>query len=164
VTDLTQTQLLSGATLFLFGVLISISVVDSKRMIIPNTLNAGLALSGFLVSVFVLQSSFLSVIFQTTTVFFSFLGIAKFYAYLRNTHGLGGGDVKFISAATCWVGVLGLPWTLLIASLSGLTFALISHLMGNRLGVGQRLAFGPHLALGLFATWMMRDAIFNFPA
>lgn len=163
MTGFSQSQWLNSATVFLFALLLCICVIDLKRMIIPNVLNAGLALSGLLISVLILQNGFFSVVLQAIAMFALFLGIAKFYVHLRNTQGLGGGDVKFLCAATCWVGVLGLPWTLLIASLSGLTFALISHQMGKKMKAGQRLAFGPHLSLGLFVTWVMRDAIFNFP-
>ena len=154
---------LNAATVLLLVLLFSISWIDFKHMIIPNILNAALALSGMFVSVLILQNSLLSVMLQSAAVVVFFWAIAQLYIRFRKAHGLGGGDVKFLGAAACWVGILGLPWTLLIACLSGLTFVLCAHLMGHKLKAGQRLAFGPHLSFGLFATWMMRDAIFNFP-
>lgn len=161
---LSQTQWLNGATVLLLFLLLAISWIDFKHIIIPNGLNAALAVAGILVSVLILQNAFLSVVLQSVTGIVLFLGVAQLYSRFRKVDGLGGGDVKFLGAATCWVGLLGLPWTLLIASLSGLTFAVCGHLMGRRLKAAQPLAFGPHLSLGLFVTWMMRDAIFNFAA
>lgn len=155
---------LNAATVLLLILLLSISWIDFRHMIIPNILNAGLALSGIFVSVLILQNSILSVMLQSAAVVVFFWAIAQLYIWFRKALGLGGGDVKFLGAAACWVGILGLPWALLIACLSGLTFVLCGHLMGYKLRAEQRLAFGPHLSLGLFATWMMRDAIFNFPA
>lgn len=160
---LSQTQWLNSATVLLVLLLVAISWIDLQHMIIPNVLNATLAITGILVSVLSLHTAFLSIVLQSVSVVALFWRIAQLYSHFRKVDGLGGGDIKFLGAATCWVGAFGLPWALLIASLSGLTLALCRHLMGHRLKAAQRLAFGPHLSLGLFVTWMMRDAIFNFP-
>jgi leader peptidase (prepilin peptidase) / N-methyltransferase len=155
---------LQFATGLLGFLLLLISWIDYWKMIIPNVLNLALAMSGIFISVNFLNCTLLSILFQGACAFILFLTFGQLYFQSRNVSGLGGGDIKFLSAATCWVGLWGLPWTVLIASFSGLTWALISHFGGRRMVAKQRLAFGPHLSLGLLITWMMRDAVFNFPA
>lgn len=142
--------------------LLTISFIDYRQMIIPNGLNFLLAASGIFTTSRVLENSIVNVLTQATVVLILMSALAKTYAHLRKVSGLGGGDIKFLGAATCWVGLLGLPWTLLIASLSGLTFVTISFLMGY-FQKRQRVAFGPHLCLGLFIAWVLRDELFNYP-
>jgi leader peptidase (prepilin peptidase) / N-methyltransferase len=138
--------------------------IDVRRMIIPDWLNASLALSGACVGVWFFNTAVLSVLAQTLLIYSLFWLGERLYFSLRKVAGLGGGDVKLLAAASCWVGLLGLPWVVLIAAVSGLTFVLISHLIGRGIEAGQRLAFGPHVSLGLFVTWMFRDVLFNFTA
>lgn len=152
---------LAFASLFLAGLLGTISWIDFRQMIIPDLLNLALATSGVVVSILLLENSLLSILLQSAAVFAAMWGLASGYERFRKISGLGGGDIKFLSAATCWVSLLGLPWVLLLGSLSALSFAAVSHLLGH-FKAGQRLAFGPHLSLGLFATWMLRDELFNF--
>ena len=59
------------------------------------------------------------------------------------------GDVKFIGAASIWIGFVGLPMMILIASVSGLTLVLLRNLVGYPTSQTTRLPFGPHLAVGL---------------
>ena len=59
------------------------------------------------------------------------------------------GDIKFLSAAAMWIGLAGLPSVILIASASALLFLLMRSLAGTAITNDTRLAFGPHLAIGL---------------
>ncbi len=157
-----QSFWLGSASTTLGIILLSVSWIDQRKMIIPDSLNAALALAGVVVSLFLLHNTWFNILLQCGSVYMLFWVFAKLYSQLRKRNGLGGGDIKFLAAATSWVGIVGLPWTLLIASLSGLTFVLFSHLMGHHAQAGQRIAFGPHLSVGLFLTWMFSDAIFTF--
>jgi leader peptidase (prepilin peptidase)/N-methyltransferase len=78
---------------------------------------------------------------------------ASFY-WRRGYAGLGGGDIKFAGAAGFWVGWQGIPWLLLMASLSGLVFALIALERHSQNNLKRRLPFGPFLCGGTFAIWM----------
>lgn len=88
-----------------------------------------------------------------------FLLIARGYSALRKRQGIGAGDIKFLGAAAIWVGLLGMPWVILFASMSGLVFAVVASLRGGAMMPESRLAFGPHLSLGLMLTWLLRDMI-----
>jgi len=83
------------------------------------------------------------------------VGTALAWAYrrFRGRTGLGGGDIKLLAAGAVWVGVLGMPWVLLIGSLSALAVAMGTQLAGKPVTATTRLAFGPHLALGLLVVW-----------
>jgi leader peptidase (prepilin peptidase)/N-methyltransferase len=147
----------------LLALLVLVSWTDSQYLVITNRLNFLLAAAGTSVSTLILKTSVEFVLLQALIAFGFFWLLSFTYSRLRRTQGLGGGDVKFLGAAATWVGLAGLPWTVLIASLSGLTFAIIRHLMGHDISASKRLAFGPHLSLGLLLTWLMRDEWIIFP-
>jgi len=69
--------------------------------------------------------------------------------------GIGFGDLKLAAANGAWLGVEGLPWALLVASLAACVAALYGRVSG-RLKRFEALAFGPYLAIGgilvLFCT------------
>lgn len=69
--------------------------------------------------------------------------LATGFRLLRGHEGLGLGDVKLVSMAGLWIGWEPLPWLLMIASAS----AILLHLALFRGAAGQRLAFGPALAI-----------------
>jgi leader peptidase (prepilin peptidase) / N-methyltransferase len=148
------------ASLILLFQLLIVCWIDMRHLMIPNWLNLSLAVTGLTVSTQLLGVPFYLAFIQGVVVFGVFWLLSYGYFQLRGRQGLGGGDVKFIAAASFWVGIVGLPWTILIASISGLALVVILHLMGHGTAANQRLAFGPHLALGLFGTWMFRDTFF----
>jgi leader peptidase (prepilin peptidase) / N-methyltransferase len=80
------------------------------------------------------------------------------YLHMRKRDGLGLGDVKFAAAVGAWVGPLGLPYLVLIASVSGLAFAILLHLFRGTSGFSERIAFGPHLVLGLLVCVALQHA------
>jgi len=136
-----------------------ISWIDFRRHTIPNLLNLSLACSGLAFSVAGQDRALLNVLLAVglTAVIFLFLGLI--YKALRKRRGFGGGDIKFLAAAAAWTGLLGVPWIVLIASISGLAFAIFASLHGRAMKADTRIAFGPHLSLGLLITWLLRDVI-----
>lgn len=131
----------------------AVALIDLRHGIIPDGLNLAIAALG-LANV---------VITEGTTAAFSALGIAvlvgvlffllqRLYFVLRNVDGLGLGDVKFLAAATIWVGALGVPTLLLIAALAALGVAAGLQLAGHAMKRQTSIPFGPFLALGLLVT------------
>jgi leader peptidase (prepilin peptidase) / N-methyltransferase len=78
--------------------------------------------------------------------------LRRLYFAWRKIHGLGLGDVKFVAAATMWVGFWGTPTLILIAALAALVAAGGLQIAGHQLTRRTSLPFGPFLALGLLAT------------
>jgi leader peptidase (prepilin peptidase)/N-methyltransferase len=131
----------------------AVAVIDLRHGIIPDWLNFAIAALG-LANVVVTEGA---------TAAFSAMAIAglvgilfwllqRVYFALRHVDGLGLGDVKFLSAATIWVGVSGVPTLLLIAALAALGVAGGLQLAGHEMKRRTSMPFGPFLALGLLLT------------
>jgi leader peptidase (prepilin peptidase) / N-methyltransferase len=148
------------ATAVLISHLALVMWIDIRKRIIPNFLNASLAICGLITANWVLNRSLFETLLQAAAVYILFLLIAEAYKYIRGQSGLGGGDIKFLAAVTCWLGIIAMPWVILIASLSGLALVVITQIVGaQKFEVTQRIAFGPHLALSVLATWILRDTL-----
>jgi leader peptidase (prepilin peptidase)/N-methyltransferase len=82
--------------------------------------------------------------------------IALHYAYrwLRGRDGIGLGDAKLFGAAGAWVGWIGLPSVMLVASLSALVFAVARRRSGDGLSGSDRVPLGAFLGLGLWIVWL----------
>jgi leader peptidase (prepilin peptidase)/N-methyltransferase len=76
------------------------------------------------------------------------------YRWVRGHDGLGFGDVKFATAGVIWIGIEGVPGLLLVAVLSALASLVILKAEGLALNGKQAISFGPHLAIGLWLTWI----------
>jgi leader peptidase (prepilin peptidase)/N-methyltransferase len=65
------------------------------------------------------------------------------------------GDVKFVGAAALWVGLPMLPLMLIVAVFSAFGTILLLRRQGGELEGGDAIPFGPHLALGLWLTFLL---------
>ena len=83
-----------------------------------------------------------------------FLAVGIIFRRLRGYEGLGGGDAKLFAAAGAWVGWLGLPSVLLVASVTALGVVLVMIAAGRRGITGEEIAFGPYLCFGFWIVWL----------
>jgi leader peptidase (prepilin peptidase) / N-methyltransferase len=81
-------------------------------------------------------------------------GVAFAFARLRGREGLGRGDIKLIGALGLWVGWQGLPWVILLGSLSGLAYAAVRLMLRRPIARDEELPFGPFLALAGWLVWL----------
>lgn len=139
---------------------LAMSLIDLRRRIIPDPLNLLLLLLG--VAVAIRREPDLTVLaaclVQAGAAFGLLWGLRALYAWARGRSGLGLGDVKFIGAATAWVGLAGLPLLILIASTAALAALALAALLGRAVTRDFRLPFGPFLALGLHAALLLGHA------
>jgi leader peptidase (prepilin peptidase)/N-methyltransferase len=149
----------SAIIAFLCGVALVIAVADYCKMIIPDGINAALAGAGVYVSVFAFQQDWRWVIWSAVAVFLIFTGFAQIYQRARGVSGLGMGDIKFLTAASTWVGFTGLPWLLLFACIGGLAHVLARHFTGYEVARATRIPFGPYLSMALVLVWSLKLAI-----
>ena len=84
------------------------------------------------------------------TGFGLFWAIGQFYFVRHGQEGLGLGDAKLFAASGSWLGVGLLPYVLLVASLGGLVYALLTRRNPDR-----RVAFGPWLACAFMVVWIV---------
>ena len=130
-----------------------LALIDLRRGLIPDTLN--LAVAGLGVIKAVVDGGTMAganAIAEAIVVGAIFWLFRRLYFTLRKIQGLGLGDVKFLAAATPWVGIAGIPMLLLIAALSALLAFGSAQLAGQSLTRQTSLPFGPFLALGLLST------------
>ena len=139
--------------------LAAIAAIDFRRHIIPNALNISLALCGFTVSVFMFDRSPVRIMIESGATLAGLIAISWIYHSVRGRIGIGAGDMKLLGAAAAWVGAAGIPWIILTASISGLLFAAATSISGKDMTGETRIAFGPHLSMGLMLVWLLRDVI-----
>ena len=73
---------------------------------------------------------------------------------LRGREGIGLGDAKLMAAAGAWVSWEGLPSVLLVATLGGLTSALLQRFRKGWIRATDRVAFGAFLCVGIWLVWL----------
>ena len=131
----------------------AVAWIDLRHGIIPDWLNAAIAVLG-LIRVVVVDgpAAALTAIGMAALVGLLFWLFQRLYFRVRHVEGLGLGDVKFLAAAAIWVGIAGVPTLLLIAALAALCVAGSLQLAGHEMKRQTSIPFGPFLVLGLLLT------------
>jgi leader peptidase (prepilin peptidase)/N-methyltransferase len=149
------------AGLYLVTVLAAVCAIDARYGIIPDSLVAALAGGGLLQTYFAGQAGLLERGLEAVVVLAGATLFRASYRWTRGFDGLGFGDVKFVTAATLWIGIQGVPVLLLTAVLSALVSLLIMRGEGHDLDGQQAISFGPHLAVGLWLAWLAGPLTFS---
>lgn len=161
-----------GPALLLTWLLLALARIDWDRQILPNELNAGLAVSGALLSLAGLALPALAagngqavgLPLPLDALAGGALGYGLLFAaawgYARATgkEGMGGGDIKLLGALGIWVGPVGVPLALFLAAIGGTIIGGgILILRGRSRNVP--IPFGPFLALGGWALFLWQEPI-----
>jgi leader peptidase (prepilin peptidase)/N-methyltransferase len=145
--------LLAGSFATLCLLCASLALIDFRRGIIPDGLNLAIAGAGLAkAAVAGGATAGFAAGAEAIAVGALFWLFRRLYFALRRIQGLGLGDVKFLAAATPWVGMAAMPMLLLIAALSALLAVGGAQLAGQSLTRQTSLPFGPFLALGLVSA------------
>ncbi|AUC99063.1 hypothetical protein CWS35_36075 [Bradyrhizobium sp. SK17] len=143
------------ASLYLVSLLAAICAIDARYGIIPDSMVVAL-LAGGVVQTIAIEP--LELLWQrgagAALVLLTVYVLQAGYRRLRGHDGLGLGDVKFLGASVFWVGIESVPQLLVVAVLSAFTSLIILKLEGHELHGKQAISFGPHLAIGLWWTWV----------
>jgi len=142
------------AGVYLVTVLAAICAIDARYGIIPDSLVAALAAGGLLQTCLAGEAGLLERVLEAVAVLAVATLFRASYRWIRGFDGLGFGDVKFAAAAALWIGIQGVPVMLLVAVLSAVVSLLIMRSEGHNLHGQQAVSFGPHLAVGLWLTWV----------
>ncbi|GLH80080.1 prepilin peptidase [Bradyrhizobium sp. SSBR45G] len=130
---------------------------DLRSGLLPDWMNALLAASGFVRTVAVAdlpQALWDSA--AALAVGAALLLLRHLYELARGRQGLGLGDVKFVMAATLWVGLSGLPILLLVATTTALAAVLVLQMRGRQMTGETALPFGPFLVIGLVVVFALQ--------
>ena len=147
-----------GIVLFgaiLLALLITIAVIDLRRMIIPDGLNLGLAATGIGYQVWTLGRFPVIAVVFSLAVLSLFWVLRRWFELTRGQTGLGLGDVKMAGASVLWISPWNLALYMLITCVAALMFVLLSHFRGGALELKTKVPFGPFLGLGIFVTWIL---------
>ncbi len=142
-------------SLLLGWLLLALAAIDLKTFLLPDLLNAGVFGLGALMVWMTRPDAWMMHVAGAVIGYAVLWAVETGYRRLRGIDGLGRGDAKLLGALGMWVGALGLPPVLLIASLAGLAAALLAAWTSGRSLSGQSaIAFGPWIALGGYVVWL----------
>jgi leader peptidase (prepilin peptidase)/N-methyltransferase len=149
----------SGAAgAILAGLVVAIAVIDHRRMIIPDELNALSFIAGMVAAGVGTEAStvaILQALARASVMFVLFFGFRAVYRTLRGVEGMGFGDVKLAAVAGVWLDWASLPIAVEIAALSALAAALYARLRGNEFDARARLPFGVFFAPAIWICWAL---------
>lgn len=157
---MTPIEIVAAGTLLLL--LPPVILIDLRERRIPNLLNALLAATGLAFVMFTAPSwrAVLTALAAPLAVLTMFLALIWVMKLLRRRGTLGLGDVKFLAAASIWVGFVGTTLVFVVASLLALIFTL-ARAPWRRIDFKTAIPFGPFLAVSLalvFATSAVSSA------
>lgn len=137
-----------GQWLIWWALLLSLSLTDGAKRIIPDQLLLALA-ANRLIWFFVLREEFSSVfdILRACLVPLALLGLVLLAEKVLGREVMGGGDIKLMFVLALYLSWAQLLLTLLAGCLTGLIWAALA---GQ--GRGKALPFGPFLAIGAELT------------
>jgi leader peptidase (prepilin peptidase)/N-methyltransferase len=149
----------SAAGAILAGLMLAIAVIDHRRMIIPDELNAlafvvGLAAAGLGTEVGP-AGAIVQALVRASVMFALFFGFRAGFRALRGLEGMGLGDVKLAAVAGVWLDWASLPLAVEIAALSALAAALYARLRGEGFDPKARLPFGSFFAPAIWICWAL---------
>ncbi|UWQ12800.1 A24 family peptidase (plasmid) [Aliiroseovarius crassostreae] len=138
-----------GFSFFLFAVLISLSLTDLRRRIIPNTHILALLVGGICFSWVYDTAGIAPRMVASLGLLAAGILVAGIAARLLRREALGMGDVKLYAVAALWLGLSPMPLVLTTAS----ALALVALMFGLE-KQGAPLAFGPYLSVAIFGAWL----------
>lgn len=140
---------------WLLALLVAISAIDARFGIVPDVLVVWLAIGGFGQLAVADWWLIPMRLVDCAIVFGAAALLQAAYRAVRGYEGLGFGDVKLVTAGVLWIGLEGVPMLMMVAVASALVSLLIRRLMDGVLSRTDPIAFGPHLALGLWLAWVI---------
>jgi leader peptidase (prepilin peptidase) / N-methyltransferase len=143
----------------LAGLMLAIAVIDHRRMIIPDELNAlafaaGLAAAGLGAAEAPAVAVFEALV-RSSVMFALFFAFRAGYRRLRGRTGMGLGDVKLAAVAGVWLSWFDLPIAVNIGALSALGAVLYGRFWGDGFDPNARLPFGAFFAPAIWICWLL---------
>ena len=142
------------AGLVLFCLLAAVCAIDARFGVIPDSLVVALAIGGGLEMIATGAADPFQRVGEAGVMLVAALLFRAGYFRARGFHGLGLGDVKLAAAGVLWTGLTPVPAIIVIAALSALALVGVLRLQGHRMAGQDAIAFGPHLALGIWLAWI----------
>jgi prepilin signal peptidase PulO-like enzyme (type II secretory pathway) len=136
---------------------LALTILDSRYLLLPDSLNYSLLWSGMLFSIVTHNAE--TAIISAFVGYLSFAIINFLYKLVRKRDGIGQGDFKLLAGIAVWLSWYELPSVVLLSSIFGLCYALYLFLKHKSLNINQPIPFAPFL---LFAAWLWALYLHNF--
>ena len=151
-----------GLTALAFiALLVPLAVIDLDHQLLPDSLSLGLLWLGLLVNLMGVHAALEDAVLGAALGYLSLRAVQLLFRALRGFEGMGGGDAKLLAALGAWSGWQLLPLIAFLAASIGVVVSLIA-LAATRRGAGERVAFGPYLALAGLAALLQGEALVGF--
>ena len=138
------------AALFLTWVLITLTLIDLKTQLLPDSITLPLLWLGILLSFFDVFTDLTSSVVGAMAGYLILWSVYQLFKLLTGKEGMGFGDFKLLAALGAWIGYSYLPQIILVSSVVGSVFG-ISMLIIGKTKQQQPIPFGPYLAV---AGWI----------
>ncbi|MDO9370935.1 MAG: prepilin peptidase [Sphingopyxis sp.] len=137
----------------LFGwLLLPLALLDARHFWLPDRLNLLLGIVGLLIAGPMLETSLIDRWVGAVVCGLTLAAIAEFYRRIRLKDAMGGGDPKLVAAIGAWLGWQTLPLMLLLASLGGIIWAVITQRKGDQPLGERQIPFGVFACIAAFAA------------
>jgi leader peptidase (prepilin peptidase) / N-methyltransferase len=154
-------SLQTAAALLFSWITIALIFIDLDHYILPDSLTLLLLWLGLFFSIFNLFCDAHSAIIGAIAGYSIFALTQIIFKWCTGRDGMGQGDFKFLAAIASFTGWQMLPLILLLASISGIIFAL-THMLIKRQFKSTPLPFGPYLAVAGWIALMWGPEIMQF--
>jgi len=138
------------AALFFTWVLITLTLIDLKTQLLPDSITLPLLWLGILLSFFDVFTDLASSVIGAMAGYMILWLVYQLFKLLTGKEGMGFGDFKLLAALAAWIGYSYLPQIILVSSVVGSVFG-ISLLIIGKTKQQQPIPFGPYLAV---AGWI----------
>jgi leader peptidase (prepilin peptidase)/N-methyltransferase len=146
--------------------MLAIAVIDRRRFVIPDGLNAA-ALALALLHAAALEPTAMFAAAATAAMrgaalALVFVLVRSIYAKIRRRDGLGLGDIKLAFVAGAWLDWLIMPLAIQLAALAALSgYALRQLASGRPMSPTHRMPFGFYFAPAIWVCWLLETAWFG---
>lgn len=144
-----------GIAFIALMLIVSLSVIDLKHMILPDSLVLGLLALGLANEIYVWDA--IKLVDRIEGIVLVFIVMYLFRGAMNKVYGqeaFGMGDVKLLAALAAWMPAYMLIWVVLFASLSLL---LVTHTSKSTDRVSP---FGPYLCFGALLTYFNQSPLY----
>ena len=146
------------AVLAFFFALLSLTVIDVKHQLLPDSITLPLLWTGLLLNTQSMFSTPTDAILGAVFGYLSLWSVYWIFKILTKKEGMGYGDFKLLAALGAWCGWQLLPMIILLSSLLGSIVGLFLIIFYGR-NRHIPLAFGPWLAIAGVASFLWGDHI-----
>ncbi|HEY9201975.1 MAG TPA: A24 family peptidase [Gammaproteobacteria bacterium] len=139
--------------LFLTWSLISLTVIDAKTQLLPDTITLPLLWLGLLINSAEIFTSLNAAVWGAALGYLVLWTVYQLFKAITGKEGMGYGDFKLLGALGAWMGWEMLPQIILLSSVVGAVIG-ISMMLLIKHQKNQPIPFGPYLAIAGWIAFM----------